>query len=565
MFCMQCEQADQGTGCTVQGVCGKTPEVSWQLDLLVHAAKGAAVWAHLARQADPSAVSTRVDNFVFNSLFESLTNVSFDPSQIASHLDNARGVLAEARRLFDASGASERPEAGSAAYLSLEGKSAAELEALARTGDASVLARVGRLGDDLGGVAEMALYGVKGAAAYYHHAVVLGGEDSKVTADLIACVAAASAVSPTLEDALALCLRVGEVNVRVMAALDSVHTSRFGVPSPHEVRKGPRAGKAILVSGHDLGDLRDILEATEGTGIQVYTHGEMLPAHGYPELRKYAHLAGNWGGAWQNQKFDFKAFPGPVVLTSNCIVRPLKSYARRVFTRRVVSMPGTRHLEDAGDWAAPLVECALAEPGFTEADAAGAAKYGTTWVGFGHGAVLSMAGDVIEAVDTGKVSSFAVIGGCDGTESERSYFTDLAKALPDDALILTVGCGAFRVTDIGRKDVLGIPGGTLRVGQCNDSYGAALIALGLADHYKCGINELPISVALSYLEQKAVAVLLSLLHLGVKDIYLGPTLPAFVSPAALSILVDKFNLHAVGDAQADCDAMMARIAANASK
>ena len=346
-----------------------------------------------------------------------------------------------------------------------------------------------------------------------------------------------------------MALGVGELNYRVMEVLDHAHTEAFGAPQPAKVRLGARKGKAILVSGHDLHDLYALLEQTKGLGIQVYTHGEMLPAHGYPKLKSFEHLAGNYGGAWVDQAAEFNEFPGAILMTSNCIQEPKLAYRQRIFTSGMVAWPGVRHI--ASQDFSPVIAAALAEPGFTED---GGDEEIT--VGFGHNAVLSVAGTVIDAVKAGAIRHFFLIGGCDGARSGRSYYTELAEAIPDDCLILTLACGKYRFNKIDFGTIGGLPR-LLDIGQCNDTYSALQIALALAKAFDCGVNDLPLSLVLSWYEQKAVAVLLTLLHLGVRNIRIGPTLPAFLSPAVLALLHEKFNLMAIKTAEEDLAAMLA--------
>jgi len=344
-------------------------------------------------------------------------------------------------------------------------------------------------------------------------------------------------------------MRCGEVNLKVMEMLDRIHTSTFGHPVPTPVRIDPVHGKAILVSGHDLHDLEELLRQTEGLGISIYTHGEMLPAHAYPQLKAYPHLVGNYGGAWQDQKIEFARFPGAILMTTNCIQEPQANYKGRIFTTGHVGWPGVEHVAN-GEFA-PVIKAALAAPGFTEA---GPGK--TILTGFGHNAVLGVADQVIDAVKTGKVRHFFLIGGCDGARSGRDYYTEFAESVPDDCIILTLACGKYRFNKLEFGDIGGIPR-LLDMGQCNDAYSAIQVALALSKAFDCGVNELPLSLILSWYEQKAVAILLTLLYLGIRNIRLGPTLPAFITPAVLNVLVDKFNLQPIGKtAQEDLDAIL---------
>ena len=424
--------------------------------------------------------------------------------------------------------------------------------------------------DNALGVREMAMYGIKGASAYWNHAERLRkvnpsayseSERDQVYNHLYHSLAAISPDRPALGDMLGTALSVGEMNLKVMQLLDQAHTSTFGHPVPTTVTSKPTEGKCILVSGHDIVDLHALLKKTEGLGINIYTHGEMLPAHSYPELKKFSHLKGHYGQAWQRQKIEFPRFPGSILLTSNCLVEPLPSYRDRVFTTNSVGSSTVRHLESF-DFDA-LIAKALEMPGFRASDTTKRTSTADEFlIGFGHNTVLSVADKVIDAVQKGQLKNIFVIGGCDGSEGERSYFTKLGEQLPQDAIALTLGCGKFRINGL---DMGTLPNGIPRLldfGQCNDSYGAVKVALALASAFKTDVNGLPLHFAVSWFEQKAVAVLLTLLHLGVKNIYLGPNLPAFVTPDVLNVLVDKFQLHPcnTADASVDLRAMVARTA-----
>jgi hydroxylamine reductase len=404
------------------------------------------------------------------------------------------------------------------------------------------------LGEDMAGLQELVLYGLKGAAAYVDHAMILGREDPDVYAAFHEALDFLTLDDASADDLLARSLMAGELNLRAMELLDDANTGAYGHPEPTEVRVTPVEGKAILVSGHDLKDLKELLEQTEGKGINVYTHGEMLPAHGYPELKQHSHLVGNYGGAWQDQTREFAAFPGAILMTTNCIQRPAESYKDRLFTSGLVAWPGVTHV--AGGDFSPVIEAALDAPGFTE-DAPGK----TITVGFGHNAVMGLAGPVVEAVKEGKIRHFFLMGGCDGAKSGRNYYTEFAQAVPDDCVIMTLACGKYRFNKLDFGEIDGIPR-LLDVGQCNDSYSAIKIASALSKAFGVDINELPLSLILSWYEQKAVAILLTLLHLGIRGIRLGPTLPAFITPSVLEILVDKFDIRPIGDAHEDLNEIL---------
>jgi hydroxylamine reductase len=547
MFCYQCEQTAKGQGCDIVGICGKTPEVAALQDLLVHACKGVAMYAHRARQL--GAVDHDVDVFVVEALFTTMTNVDFDPERIAQWLNSAAGMQARARGLYqracEQAAVPAELLAGPASWRPAE-----SLSGLVDQGRAvTVIARLAALGPDVTGLQELLTYGLKGTAAYTEHARVLGVEDEAVYAAFHEQLDYLTRPEPAVSELTRRCLAVGELNLKVMGMLDAANTGAYGHPVPTSVRVTPVAGKAILISGHDLKDLEELLQQTAGTGINVYTHGEMLPAHGYPKLHAYPHLVGNYGGAWQMQAREFEAFPGAILVTTNCIQEPRASYKHRIFTSGLVAWPGVRHIADRQY--APVIEAALAAPGFAADEPAQ-----TILVGFGHEAVLGVAGQVVEAVKSGAIRHFFLIGGCDGAEHGRSYYTELAEMLPADTMLLTLACGKYRFNKHDFGTVAGLPR-LLDIGQCNDAYSAVQIALALAGAFNCSVNELPLSLVLSWYEQKAVAILLSLLSLGIKNIRLGPKLPAFISPAVLQVLVDAYDIKSIGEPAADLAAMLA--------
>ncbi len=545
MFCYQCEQTAHRTGCTVLGVCGKTPDTAALQDLLVHAAKGIAMYAHRAARLghrDPE-----VDAFVVDALFTTVTNVNFDPERIVELLHRAQAIRELARIVYrDACLANAaRPDRldGPAAWVP-----APDLDGLTRQGcEVAIPTRIAGLGADIVGLQELLTYGVKGAAAYACHARSLGREDPAVYAFFHEALDALTRPSPDLGDLLALNLRCGEISLRVLELLDGANTGSFGDPVPTPVLMGHVRGKAILVSGHDLKDLEALLEQTAGLGINIYTHGEMLPAHGYPHLKRHPHLAGHYGGAWMKQRTEFEAFPGAILMTTNCIQKPAPSYQNRLFTCGLVAWPGVAHIPD-GDFR-PAIEAALAAPGFVEES-----PVRHHMVGFGHHAVTAVAGTVIDAVKQGAIKRFVLIGGCDGAESGRNYYTEMAETMPDDWVVLTLGCGKFRVVDCDLGTIGGLPR-LLDMGQCNDAFSAIKVAQALAGAFGVGVNDLPLSLVVSWYEQKAVCVLLALLHLGIRNIRLGPKLPAFLTPALLQVLVERFNIMPIGTVEADLAAM----------
>jgi len=546
MFCYQCEQTAKGVACTMQGVCGKGPEAAALQDVLVHVTKGISMYAHRARRL--GARDRAVDVFVVEALFTTVTNVNFDPARLRNLVVQAATVRDRARRLYEdgCNKAGKEPETLSGPATWAPAGTLPRL--LAQGAEIGVEQRRARLGEDVAGLQEIILYGLKGTAAYADHAQILGQEDDAVYAFFHEALDFLAG-EPTDASALTtMVLKVGEVNLRVMELLDAANTGAYGHPVPTTVRIEPLKGKAILVSGHDLKDLDELLKQTEGKGINVYTHGEMLPAHGYPGLKKYKHLAGNYGGAWQDQRKEFDAFPGAILMTTNCIQRPKDGYQPRLFTSGLVAWPDVRHISDRNF--APVIEVALAADGFAE-DGPGR----TITVGFGHEAVMGVAGAVVEAVKSGAIRRFFLIGGCDGAKPGRNYYTEFAEAVPDDCVILTLACGKYRFNKLEFGAVGGIPR-LLDVGQCNDAYSAVQIALALGKAFGCGVNELPLSFVLSWYEQKAVCILLTLLHLGIKNIRLGPTLPAFVTPAVLNVLVEKFNIMPITTPQQDLAAIL---------
>ncbi len=545
MFCYQCEQTSKGTGCTVTGVCGKDPATAAMQDLLVHAAKGLAMHLHRARQAGVR--DADADRFLIEALFTTVTNVNFDPERLAGLVRRGAGIRDRVRTAWiDACRAAGREVEAPGAPADFQ--PADDLDDMVRQGEAvGIEGRRARCGADLAGVEELILYGLKGMAAYADHARILGLQDDAVDAFFAECLDFLVR-DHDLPELLAMALRVGEVNLKVMELLDRANTGTYGQPVPTPVRIEPRKGKAILVSGHDLKDLAMLLEQTAGTGIQVYTHGEMLPAHGYPELNRHPHLAGNYGGAWQDQAREFDAFPGAILMTTNCIQRPRESYKGRLFTSGLVAWPGVRHVAD-GNFA-PVVEAALDAPGF---DADGGDR--TILVGFGHHAVLGVAPQVIDAVKAGAIRHFFLVGGCDGAKPGRNYYTDFVAATPKDTVILTLACGKFRFNKMDLGTIGGIPR-LLDVGQCNDAYSAIRIAVALAEAFGTDVNGLPLSLVLSWYEQKAVCILLTLLHLGIRNIRLGPTLPAFLTPPVIQALVQNFGIAPTTTVEADLKAMM---------
>ncbi len=542
MMCYQCEQTAQQKGCTAFGVCGKSPEVAAMQDLLIYALKDIARYAHRARQL--GAADRRIDIFVIKSLFSTLTNVNFDPGRFQQFIKEAIGIKQKAVALYEqaAKKAGQEPQQLQEPFNWPD--EADDIDALIGKGEAiSIQLRIDELGEDVTGLQELITYGLKGAAAYIDHAQILGKEDDGVYASVHEMLNYLTERPTDIGDLLAKALKTGEINLKAMELLDAANTETYGHPEPTKVRITPVKGRCIVVSGHDLKDLAELLKQTEGKGINVYTHGEMLPCHAYPELKKYKHLVGNYGGAWQDQRKEFDVFPGAILMTTNCIQKPKDSYKNRIFTNGLVGWEGVMHISD-GDFS-PVIKAALAAPGFMED---GPEKYIT--VGFGHNAVLGVADKVVELVKAGKIKHFFLIGGCDGAKPGRNYYTEFAQKVPGDCVILTLACGKYRFNKLQFGEIEGLPR-LLDCGQCNDAYSAIQIAVALANAFGCGVNDLPLSLILSWYEQKAVAILLTLLYLGITNIKLGPSLPAFVTPAALNVLVEKFKLAPVGNVERD--------------
>ncbi|MBW2700363.1 MAG: hydroxylamine reductase [Deltaproteobacteria bacterium] len=541
MFCYQCEQTAKGTGCTVKGVCGKDSDTAILQDVLVHVAEGISMYAH--RAAKLGVQDHDVDLFVVEALFTTVTNVNFDPARLETLILKGAELKKTAKALYEKACA----DAGKETEV-LSGAALFEAKDLLVQGVLlGIDKRAETKGDDITGLEELITYGLKGLAAYVDHAQILGKEDPTIYAEIHETMDFLTRDND-IEALLGKALAVGAINLKAMELLDLANTEAYGHPEPTNVTIEGKKGKAILISGHDLKDLKALLEQTEGKGINIYTHGEMLPALAYPELKKHAHLAGNYGGAWQDQRKEFDAFPGSILMTTNCIQKPKEEYKARIFTTGLVAWPGVTHVTDQNF--GPVIDAALAAEGFTED---GADK--TITIGFGHHAVLGVADKVIEAVKAGQIKHFFLVGGCDGAKSGRNYYTDFAKAVPKDCIIMTLACGKYRFNKLDFGDIGGIPR-LLDIGQCNDAHSAVQIAVALAKAFDTDVNGLPLSFVLSWYEQKAVTILLSLLHLGIKNIRLGPTLPAFVTPAALGILVDAFGIAPIGTVEEDMKALL---------
>jgi hydroxylamine reductase len=541
MFCFQCEQTAKGEGCTKIGVCGKTPDTAALQDLLIYAVKGLAVVAHAGVQAGVR--DSAVDKFTNEAIFSTLTNVDFDPDRFVALIKECVALRDGLAAKVQAAGG--QVDTGKAAVTF---KPEATREGMVAQGETVGIPTGAGVNEDIRSLQELLVYGIKGLAAYADHARILGQEDPMISAFIYEAMAGTLNDALGVDELVGLALKCGEVNLRAMELLDAGNTGTYGHPVPTKVPLGAKKGKAILVSGHDLKDLDDILKQTEGKGINVYTHGEMLPCHGYPELKKYPHFYGHYGTAWQNQAKEFAAFPGAILMTSNCIQKPTESYKDNIYTTGLVGWPGVQHIADKNF--APVIDKALAMPGFAE-DTAGK----EVMVGFGRNAVLGVAGQVIEAVKNKDIRHFFLVGGCDGAKTGRNYYTELVEKIPSDCVVLTLACGKFRFFDKDLGDIGGIPR-LLDIGQCNDAYSAVQIAVALAGAFECGVNDLPLSMILSWYEQKACVILLSLLHLGIRDIRLGPSLPAFISPNVLDVLVKNFNIMPIGTPDEDLKAIL---------
>ncbi len=540
MFCYQCEQTAKGEGCTRVGVCGKDSDVAALQDLLVYALQGLSQVATEARKV--GIVESEVNGFTVEALFSTLTNVGFDPERFPVLLERCVSLREALKARVRAAGG--RADLLGPAQLEL----AQGLDGLVEQGRELAFLRAGGEDQDIRSLKHTTLFGIKGVAAYADHARILGQEDDRVYAYIHETLAAMLRTDLGLNDWVGITLKCGETNLRAMELLDAANTGTYGHPVPTRVPLGAKKGKAILVSGHDLRDLEAILEQSQGKGIYVYTHGEMLPTHGYPGLKKYSHFHGHYGTAWQNQQREFEAFPGAIVMTTNCIQKPRDSYKANIFTSGLVGWPGVTHIQ--GRDFTPAIRRALELPGFQEDT-----ERGHVMVGFAREAVMTVAEKVIQAVKSGAIRHFFLVAGCDGAKPGRNYYTEFVEKVPKDCIVLTLACGKFRFFDKELGDIGGIPR-LLDVGQCNDAYSAIQIALALAKAFNLGVNELPLSLILSWYEQKAVAILLTLLHLGIKGIRLGPSLPAFITPKVLDVLVKNFDIKPITTPDQDLKAIL---------
>ena len=547
MFCYQCEQTAGCAGCTGStGVCGKTAETARLQDQLVGAMIG------LARAAEGvECPGDRVYRTVIEGLFTTLTNVSFDDDAIRAQIEKTHR---EKERLLAAPVKKSAGPREKAVGESGAAENAACAAAGVQDTDDYNLGLLWDMDPDIRSLKSLILFGLKGMAAYAYHALMLGASDETVNQFFLTGLREI-AKDGTVESLLPTVLKVGEVNLTCMAMLDAANTGTYGTPIPVSVPLVVERGPFIVVTGHDLKDLELLLKQTEGKGVNIYTHGEMLPAHAYPELRKYPQLKGNFGTAWQNQQKEFADIPAPILFTTNCLMPPKKSYADRVFTTEVVAYPGMVHIDDEKDFT-PVIEKALELGGYQEDRQFTGINGGTqVMTGFGHGTILSMADQVIDAVKSGVIRHFFLVAGCDGAKPGRNYYTEFVKQTPADSIVLTLACGKFRFNDLDLGNIGGLPR-IMDMGQCNDAYGAIKVAAALAEAFGCEVNELPLSFVLSWYEQKAVCILLTLLHLGIRNIRLGPSLPAFLSPNILNFLVENYGIGPVTTPEEDLKALL---------
>lgn len=540
MFCFQCQETAKGTGCTVRGVCGKLPETSRWMDLLLSVVRGLGTIAHHLNQAQVAIDKKAVGDFVMDALFSTITNANFDDDSLLTRVDVAIALKKELLEVAKSAGVAlpdyqEVKWGGEKADYIAEG----DREGVLRNTNA-----------DLRSLKELTVLGLKGMAAYYEHASRLGQRDELIVDFTFKAFAAVSNPDAPMDELLNTVLETGKYGVEVMALLDKANTQAFGDPEITQVNIGVGKNPGILISGHDLNDMEQLLQQTEGQGIDIYTHGEMLPAHYYPQLKKYKHLVGNYGNAWWKQKEEFSTFNGPILFTTNCIVPPMQNanYKDRVFTTNAAGYPGWKHIVADANGHKDFSEIiALAK----QCQAPTEIESGNIVGGFAHNQVIALADKIVEAVKSGAIKHFFVMGGCDGRMKSRDYYTEFAKALPKDCIILTSGCAKYRYNKLNLGEINGIPR-VLDAGQCNDSYSWAVVAMKLKEIFNANdINDLPISFNIAWYEQKAVIVLLGLLSLGIKNIHIGPTLPGFVSEGVLKVLIDSFGLGGISTVEDD--------------
>jgi hydroxylamine reductase len=542
MFCYQCEQTLGGKGCVKSGVCGKNSTVANLQDILIHELKGIGYYGKKNLEKEIK-IRSEINKFIVDGMFSTLTNVNFDPSRFVEYIKKAEEIKEELKN-----------NAGEISNVPKEAKYKAPITLEEMVDEAK---NIGIMADDSldmdkRSLRELLIYGFKGMAAYAHHAYILGKYDDEVNNFFYKGLAGTIDENLSVEDLFNLNMELGHTNIKCMALLDAAVTNAFGNPEPTDVLITKKKGPFIIVSGHDYKDLKELLEQTEGKGINIYTHCEMLPANAYPELKKHKHLIGNYGGAWQKQQEEFDGIPGCILMTTNCVQKPRDSYKDRLYTTSIVGMPNCPHIIEKNgkkDFT-PIINKALELGGWKEDEPEKRIK-----IGFAHNAILSHANEIVDAVKAGEIKHFFLIGGCDGARPGRNYYTDFAEKTPKDTVILTLACGKFRFNKKDLGTVAGFPR-VLDCGQCSDSYSAIKVAIALAEAFGCEVNDLPLSLILSWYEQKAVGILLALLSLGIKDIRLGPTLPAFITPNILQALVDKFGLKPISNPEDDLQAIL---------
>lgn len=552
MFCYQCEQTANGKGCTRQGVCGKTPEIANLQDLLIFQLKGISCYGKILLDQGEK-LDKGVISFIENCLFTTLTNVNFDSEVHVKLLKEAQKIKDELRQQIGG-------VATENIYMSY--RLPQEKSEMLRTAEVAGIMYGQDLDEDIRSLRQLIIYGLKGISAYGHQARELGYFSDAVDDFYVEALSAVTDDNMTVEELIRLSMKAGEMALAVMKTLDEANTQTYGNPTPHAVSTTLKAGPFIIVSGHDFHDLEMLLQQSAGTGVNIYTHGEMLPGHGYEGLKKYPHLIGNFGGAWQDQQKQFDNLPGCILMTTNCLMRPRESYKDRIYSTNVVGWDGVKYIGKNANGEkdfSEIIRQALELGGYSEdqdvkpiepSDCPSCHLSSELLTGFAHEATLSHAGEIVQAVKDGKIRHFFLIGGCDGARPGRNYYTEFAELVPEDCVILTLACGKYRFNKIDFGTVAGLPR-LLDVGQCNDAYSAVRIATALADAFDTDVNSLPLSLILSWYEQKAVAVLLALLSLGIKNIYLGPILPAFLSPNVVQYLVDTFQLHLISNAEDD--------------
>jgi len=543
MFCYQCEETNKGEGCTIAGVCGKKAEVAELMDLFIHLLRGISVYNLEIKKKGRS--NEKVDKFIVDGLFSTITNVNFDKNYFLKKVNEALKLREKLKENVEISKKND----------ALNWHSTEEKEIKEKAKEVGVLRTKN---EDIRSLRELIVYGLKGMAAYYHHATALGEKDEDITT-FIQKALAATIEEKSVEELTQIVLKCGEMGVKTMALLDKANTSTYGHPEPTNVNIGVGKNPGILVSGHDLKDLEELLEQTKETGVDVYTHGEMLPANAYPFFKKYRHFIGNYGNSWWLQKKEFEKFNGPILMTTNCLIPPKDTYNDRVYTTSVVGFEGLKHIPDreeggSKDFSEIIEHAKKSTPPEKLED-------GNITIGYAHNTLIGASDKILQAVNADKIKKFIVMAGCDGRHKERDYYTEFAKSLPKETVILTAGCAKYRYNKLGLGEIEGIPR-VIDAGQCNDSYSLVVIAQKLAEILDVDINDLPIVYNIAWYEQKAVLVLLALLSLGIKNIVIGPKLPAFVSPNVMKVLVNKFNIRPNSTVQNDMDLLMHNFSAS---